>query len=448
MLVRPSARIRIGPHQHPTMRDDSITRDATPWSLDDQVIEWLPTSEDQLRDALDQGILTERHSLEFKRELPSGKSENKELARDLAQFVIDGGVLIIGVDDNAQLTPVDLHGLRERIDQVARDLIDEPLHVRVDTIPTAADPAKGYLLVTVPPSPTAPHQVDGRYYGRGDTTKHVLPDAEVQRLHQLALRRQRDAKELLDAEVARDPTSPEDWRQHAHLFLVAQPVIEQPNRLERMLGADGPKGWHDFLHDRVQLGPAGVPLNPSWTPDIPSINKVGRRARGWALSSDWIQPHRVASLEAGRPSTNVESRLLDLEINEDGGVRLFCARASDSRQTNIGQSEFAIEAVILGLTKRVVLIAGVIAATTRYLGSWDFGIAITRLRGCQSDRLRQEGLEGTPFSEDDYRQTVRVTHERLANEPDSIVEDLTGRLNRALGGTALVPRPPGEAPST
>jgi hypothetical protein len=145
----------------------------------------LPTNETQLRDALDQGIRTEQHSLDFRRELPSGKGENKELVRDLAQFAVDGGVLIIGIDDNAQLTPVDLHGLRERIDQVARDL------------------------------------VDGRYYGRSDTTKHVLPDAEVQRLHQLGLRRQRDADELLDVEVARDPTSPEDWRQHAYLFLVA-----------------------------------------------------------------------------------------------------------------------------------------------------------------------------------------------------------------------------------
>jgi hypothetical protein len=114
------------------------------------VLEWLPTSEDQLRDALDQGILTEQHTLDFKRELPSSKGANKELARDLAQFAIDGGVLIIGVDDNAQLTPVDLQGLRERIDQVARDLVDEPLHVRIDTIPTAVDPATGYLLVTVP----------------------------------------------------------------------------------------------------------------------------------------------------------------------------------------------------------------------------------------------------------------------------------------------------------
>ncbi len=412
------------------------------------MIEWLPTSEDELRDALSQEILTERHTLDFKRELPSGSGANRELARDLAQFAIDGGVLIIGVDDNAQPTPVDLDGLRERIDRVACDLIDEPLHVRIDTIPTAADPAKGYLLVTVPPSPTAPHQVDGRYYGRGDTTKHVLPDAEVQRLHQLALRRQRDADELLDAEVARDPTSPESWRKHAHLFLVAQPIIEQPDRLERVLGANGPKGWHDFLHGRVRSGPAGVPLDPPWSPDIPSTNNVVRRARGWALSSDWIQPHRVASLQAGRPSTDGEPRLLDLEINEDGGVRLFCARASDSRQTNIGQREFAIEAVILGLTKRVVLIAGVIAATTHYLGSWDFGIAITKLRGCQSALLMQGAWEGVPFSEDDYRRSVRVTNERLVKEPDSIVEDLTGRLNRALGGSAPVPRPPGEAPST
>ncbi len=80
------------------------------------MIEWLPTSEDQLRDALDQGILIEQHTLDFKRELPPGKGANKELARDLAQFAVHGGVLIIGVDDNAQLTPVDLHGLRERID--------------------------------------------------------------------------------------------------------------------------------------------------------------------------------------------------------------------------------------------------------------------------------------------------------------------------------------------
>jgi hypothetical protein len=41
-----------------------------------------------------------------------------------------------------------------------------------------------------------------------------------------------------------------------------------------------------------------------------------------------------------------------------------------------------------------------------------------------------------------------VTNERLVKEPDSIVIDLTGRLNRALGGSAPIPQSPGEASST
>ena len=51
---------------------------------------WLPNDETQLRDALDQGILKERHTLDFKSALPAGKGKNTELARDLAQFAIDG----------------------------------------------------------------------------------------------------------------------------------------------------------------------------------------------------------------------------------------------------------------------------------------------------------------------------------------------------------------------
>ena len=420
------------------------------------MIEWLPTSEDQLRDALDQGILTERHTLDFKRELPSGRGENKELARDLAQFAVDGGVLIIGVDDNAHLTPVDFRGLRERIDQVARDLIDEPLHVRIETIP-GADPREGYLLVTVPPSPTAPHQVDGRYYGRGDTTKHVLPDAEVQRLHQLALRRQRDAEDLLDAEVRRDPFPVERGRQHAHLFGIAQPVSARPDLLQQVLR--DPTGWHSFIHGKVRSGPAGQPLGDDaspdgWAPDLPQLSDISRRAQGWALSAPGIQPGRRLLPESdGTNLAAAEHRLLDLEIGEDGGLRLFCGRASDDlsssyhRQSGI---EVVFESLILGLTKRLVLIATAVAETTDYLGRWDFGIAVTGLRGLVSWRLVQRGdtWVAAPFSEDDYRRTVRVTYERLAKEPDSIVEDLTGQLNRALGGAAPVPHPPGQGSST
>jgi Putative DNA-binding domain len=142
------------------------------------MFDWLPDTEDRLREMLDHGLLSERHTVDFKEQLDSGKGANKEHARDLAQFGPDGGVLIVGVNDDGQLTPIQLAGQRERIDQIARTIPDPPMHVRIEEIPAAGQPAKGYLLVVVAPSPDAPHQVDGRYYGRGDTTKHVLSDAE------------------------------------------------------------------------------------------------------------------------------------------------------------------------------------------------------------------------------------------------------------------------------
>jgi hypothetical protein len=56
--------------------------------------------------------------------LPAGTAANKELARDLGQFTIDGGVLIIGADEGDEttppsLTPVDLARLTKRIEEVA-----------------------------------------------------------------------------------------------------------------------------------------------------------------------------------------------------------------------------------------------------------------------------------------------------------------------------------------
>jgi predicted HTH transcriptional regulator len=152
----------------------------------------LPTDEGQLRSMLAQGLLDEGRHLELKRELPPSTAANKELARDLAQFTIDGGVLIIGVDEGDEttppsLTPVDLAGLPERIEQVATNRIDPPLHLRIQTIPATGQPGKGYLLVIVPPTPSKIHMVDGRYWRRGERTRyalagrHALGDSEARR---------------------------------------------------------------------------------------------------------------------------------------------------------------------------------------------------------------------------------------------------------------------------
>jgi hypothetical protein len=394
---------------------------------------WLPNDETQLQDALDQELLKEQHTLDFKSALPPSKGTNKELAKDLAQFAIDGGVLVIGVDDNdktipPKLTPVDLDGLKERVDQVARSIPDPPMHVRTDAISTTGDRAKGYLLVTVPSTPYEPRQVDGVYYGRGDTTRYRLSAAEVERCYQLGLHIQRDINALLEEAVQNDP-----WpsRRHAHLFGVAQPVSPRSDLLLRALG-DEPKAWHDFLHGRIRAGSSSL-----WYPDLPGASDVSRRAWGWALSSVEM-PGRVINTS----DEHREASVLDLEVREDGGLRLFCGGASTTHPRYATEPlEVAMELVILGLTKRLVVAAATVAETADFFGSWDLGIAVIGLGGLWSSGIVASGRtwEAAPYSEREFRQATRATGEELIQQPDAVVEELTGRLNRGLGGAAEIP---------
>lgn len=391
---------------------------------------WLPDDETQLRDALDQGLLKERHTLDFKSALPAGKAANKELAKDLAQFAVDGGVLVIGVDDNdktipPKLTPVDLDGLKERVDQVARCIPDPPMHVGTDEIsPPGA--TRGYLLVTVPSTPYEPRQVDGVYYGRGDTTRHRLSAAEVERCYQLGLRIQRDINTLLDEAVQNDP-----WRarRHAHLFGVSQPVSPRSDLLLRALGAT-PQAWNDFLSTRIRRQTASL-----WRPDLPDAINVSPRAWGWALST-LETPGRVVD----QSNEYRETSLLDLEVREDGGLRLVCGGASRALNPAVNPLDIVMDLVIVGLTKRLVMAAVTVAEAADFSGGWNLGIAVIGLGGLRRHRVGVFDSDAVPYSDDDYRQTTRATHERLTQQPDLVVDELTGRLHRGLGGgQAIIP---------
>lgn len=101
----------------------------------------------------------------MKREIPTTKGSNAELARDLASLAVDGGLLIVGVDEDdlgraADLVGTELAGLAERVDSIARSRIDPPLVVRTHPLLENPDrPGVGCLLVEVPPSARAPPRV-------------------------------------------------------------------------------------------------------------------------------------------------------------------------------------------------------------------------------------------------------------------------------------------------
>src|SRR4051794_23218332 len=83
--------------------------------------------------AAEAGEIAESPYLDVKRELDSA---NRESAKDLASFAIDGGALLIGLDEdkeNRRFTPppVVLDALAEKLEQIAQNRIDPPLPIRV-----------------------------------------------------------------------------------------------------------------------------------------------------------------------------------------------------------------------------------------------------------------------------------------------------------------------------
>jgi hypothetical protein len=143
-----------------------------------------PADEAQLQRMLDQSLLDESHTLELKGELPPGEAANKELAKDLAQFTPDGGTLIIGIEEGnvttpPSLTPIDLAGLAERIEEVAAKRVDPPLHVRIQTLrpgnrPTRQGPAQPGMA-----QPAAGHRPHSR-----PVPGRLLRRERPRRLHQ------------------------------------------------------------------------------------------------------------------------------------------------------------------------------------------------------------------------------------------------------------------------
>jgi hypothetical protein len=93
------------------------------------------------------------------------------------------------------------------------------------------------------------------------------------------------------------------------------------------------------------------------------------------------------------------------------------------------------EALIAGLVRRVVVLAGSVSEATKFDGEWDVGVAVTHLKGTVSHfRLNNwfrtaDELPGYPGST--YSRTWRGPTSALS-EPDGVVTSLIGPFNRTL----------------
>lgn len=376
---------------------------------------YLPRTLAELETMVSDGRLVEGQHFDAKALLGDGAKANTSLAIDLAAMSVAGGLIAIGVaeaESTLSVAPIELAGLRERVSQVAGSRPDPAIYPTTRELPATED-GRGVLLVIVPPSPVAPHQVDGKYRGRADTTNYVMGDAEVRRVQT----ERRASRSLIQNEVgaviARDPLR--DGATQAHLFVVGRPAVHtDPTMLQSRIGA-----WRDWIGS-VLLPPVQL---RGFAPSLASVNDLQRRPTGWAAVAGGLSPTRTLTGEAR------EAELIELEVDEDGVLRLYCARASDTAAAE--GIRWVIDDLVTGLTWSIVRAAATVADASGYVGNWEFGLGITNARGLRSWAIRQRH-SSLQYGADQYVESTVATPAEVADERDAVVARLLARWNRAL----------------
>lgn len=388
---------------------------------------WRPRDERTIVAAAERGELEETHTFDAKRELPAQK-KNQALAVDVAAMAVDGGTLLYGVaeDDERRPTvpsPITLPSQRERIDQIVQTLVSEPPTIEIDEIPCADDSSRGYLVVVVSPSSRAPHQVDGRYYGRGATGNRVLDEGEVARLYRRREEWEVDIRRLLEEEIAASGYSP--TRRLIYLHAIARPVAPQEEMIERASGRERTDMMLMSLSNaaaRPDVFPPGV-MSPDLAWTLGGWQRFG--ADSWFAGSEE---------QEGGPGPGTE-RVLRMIVDLDGTAHLFGGRAGFS--VDDGRLILS-ERYVAGNITRFLAILGSLYERAGYFGPVDVGVAVTGLKDALSNAGRWDSWP-TPYPRPEYRRPGRFTAVELDREPRRAAMELVGRLIQASAGSHYDP---------
>jgi hypothetical protein len=394
---------------------------------------WIPKTVQEIESAIAAGTLVETAAFDGKAMLPAVSAKNIDLAIDVAAMATAGGVLLYGVkeDRNKRLTeprPFALAGAPERVAQIVETSIAEVPTIRTLPFPKAADPSIGFLVVVVPQSPRAPHQVtvggDLRFYGRGATGNRILTEQEVALLYQRRLSWERDRDQLLAETIAAAPFAPDPDQGYLHAF--ARPLAPDPELWERALTAAGNEAR---LQSELQVAATRPQVAPDYSPRLDLL------AQWDDLGADRV---RLSTLRDERDDAQAH-RAVDLVLDADGSGRLFSGRAvyTDQRWSDpAAYKRIFLEVVIAGNLASFLTTLGRLYDLAQYHGQVDVGVAVTGVIKAQSTVTTPHGpgyVLTRAYGADDYRRTTRVSaHELL--EPKPLVRSLLRRLFRTPAG--------------
>lgn len=391
---------------------------------------WRPTDIQQFEAAVADGALEEKHDFDAKRQLPVS---GKELAKDIAAMTTDGGALVYGIEEDEGnrpriLTPVELSGARERIDQIAQNSIFPSPRVESVTLRLPDDDSRGYLIVLVPASPLAPHQVgvgnDRRFYGRCETGNRLLAEAEIARLYDRRARVNVDREQLLRDCIAASPAGPANPGKQGFLQAFAQPVLRDDLLWDRAVGLH--QGEEQILQKRLRDAVASVRADWGGAHIGRALNWRPRGADKWTLDT---------AESSGDPDSFPVHRRALADLSMDGRCYMFYGGAADSterRSPELPSSYLLYErGIALNLAQFMALVGAFYEAGAQY-GPVDVGMAITGIRGAISAHAYSDHLVWPAYRDDGAFRTARYDSRELSADPMGVARHLIDRLLRSI----------------
>ena len=319
---------------------------------------WVPTTADELLAAIPG--FEETASLEAKREFPA-PGKNDDLAVDVAAMSVDGGTIIYGISEDKSTgtfsaQPIPLAGLVERLTSVVRSKVAGSLTFDATALRSDDDAELGYLVVSVPPSPAAPHMVESkgemRFYGRGPGGNILLTQGDIDRLYE---RRQRTYEERLAKFTDWLEQMPPNYS--STFYLMIRPLMGDSGLLERAW----PENQEGQIFPAIQQARAivGGRFQLGIGLDLVFTNRIVRTLTGFRLAN-----------------SDDESIVLTITVDEDGTMGCSLQGVARSVSTAIHDFEVFEDRICAQIGAQLICMAGNCYERAGYFGSVDLSFEV------------------------------------------------------------------------
>jgi hypothetical protein len=387
---------------------------------------WVPGSAAEIEAAARTGGLRETASFDAKKQLPVAR-KNESLAVDVAAMSTDGGCLLYGLgeDEEHRLVvdaPFRLAGAADRVAQIVSTSIMEPPYVEFREYETDDDPSLGYLLVIVPQSARAPHQVtvggDLRFYGRAAKGNRILTEGDIARLYERRLGWEQDRSVLLQEAVGANRAR---FRGHTGTVTAfARPVLPDAAIWERAAAAAGGRdGLQHALQDAARWQQTATAYDPSFARSILDWHQLG---------SDEL---RLSTLQRNQDPTDASLTALEALLRVDGSARLFSARAAFEDASGHAYPgrvlTVTMEFIIAGNRASFLAMVSKLYDLGGYHGHLDVGVAVDGLQDAASITIVDRVMNRASYGADEFRRNERISATEL-HDPRSVAN----RLLKAL----------------